>query len=228
MNKINLLILLGVLVSACSSGGSDSPEENKAPSNVETLIYPTNNLLCIDNTIEFEWSSSTDPDGDNVSYTLEIAQNNSFSTLDETFTVTTTTKSVTLEKDIVYYWRVKAIDSKGLSSNYSSTYQFYTEGEGVTNHLPFAPELIAPELGTTVSGSSINLEWDCADVDNDVLTYDVYFGTETSPTTKVGDNQTTKTLSVSVNPLTNYYWKVVAKDGEGGESIGQIWSFNTN
>ena len=228
MKKINLLILLGVIVSACSSGGSDSPEENKAPSNVETLIYPTNNLLCIDNTIEFEWSSSTDPDGDNVSYTLEIAQNNSFSTLDETFTVTSTTKSVTLEKDIVYYWRVKAIDSKGLSSNYSSTYQFYTEGEGVTNHLPFAPELIAPELDTTVSGSSINLEWDCADVDNDVLTYDVYFGTETSPTTKVGDNQTTKTLSVSVNPLTNYYWKVVAKDGEGGESIGQIWSFNTN
>lgn len=231
MKNIFLLVILGILVTACSGGGDDdddSPEENKAPSNVESLIYPTNNLLCIDNTIKFEWSPSTDSDGDNISYTLDIARDNSFSALDQTFTTTTTTKSVTLEKDIVYYWRVKAKDSNDLSSGYSATYQFYTEGEGTTNHLPFAPELIAPELTETVSGTPINLEWNCSDVDNDVLTYDVYFGTETVPTTKVGDNQTAKLLSVTVNPATNYYWQVIAKDGEGGESIGQIWSFITN
>ncbi|SFF68204.1 hypothetical protein SAMN04488033_10461 [Salegentibacter agarivorans] len=229
MKKINLLIGFVIFVAACTADGEDEdPIENQAPSQVDSLIYPSDNLLCADNTIDFEWEASTDPDGDDISYLLEITRDIDFSTIDHSFTLISTSKSTTLEKDIAYYWRVKAIDSKNLGSDYSTVYQFYTEGVGETNHIPFAPELIAPSLNEVVSGTSSTLEWDANDVDNDPLIFDIYFDTENPPITKIGDNQSDKTLSVDINAVTTYYWKVVAKDGKGGQSVGQVWSFSTN
>lgn len=235
MKHISLLVILGVLVASCSSSGGggddgpiDPPTENQAPEKVGSLAYPTNNLLCTTNILNFEWSAATDPDGDAVSYVLEISETNDFSTLKESLTVSGTTRTVTLEKGVAYYWRVKVVDSKNASSEYSSTYQFYTEGIGQTNHLPFSPELVSPELNASLNGASTILEWNASDVDNDPLTYDVYFDTNTAPTTKVGDNQTAKTLSVDLSASTTYYWKVVVKDDKGGQAIGQVWSFTTN
>ncbi|MGM8362038.1 hypothetical protein ACSV4D_09005 [Flavobacterium sp. ARAG 55.4] len=223
------MVILGLVVAACSGGGDDpvTAKENQAPSAVKAIIFPTNNLLCTSNVVDFSWGGSQDPDGDSVSYVLEISKNNLFSPIDKSFPVLGTFKTVTLEKGFAYYWRVKAVDSKNLAADYSSVNQFYTEGEGVINHLPFAPQLVAPTLGNSVTGNTtVNLEWNCSDADNDSLIYDVYFGTETTPITKVGTNVNTKSLNVSVNNSTKYYWKVIAKDGKGGESIGQIWNFN--
>lgn len=225
MKKINLLLVIGVLITACSKSDGD---ENKAPSIVKSLLYPTNNLLCTDSTIEFEWASSLDPDGDGISYLLEISQNISFSSIDQSFTVNTNSKSVTLEKGVLYYWRVKAIDIQGLGSDYSQIYQFYTEGEGITNHLPFSPEVVAPDLNTIVSEASISLQWSCSDLDNDPLSYDVYFDTVNPPAIKVEENQSANSLNVSLNASTTYFWQIIAKDDKGGASIGQIWSFTTN
>ena len=235
MKRISLLVILGILIASCSSGGGggdddpvDPPKENQAPSAVGSLTYPTNNLLCTTNVLEFKWSAATDPDGDAVSYVLEISKKNDFSTIEESITVSGTSRTVTLEKGVAYYWRVKAVDSKNASSAYSSTYQFYTEGEGETNHLPFSPELVAPQLDAALNTASTTLEWDASDVDNDPLTYDVYFDTNSDPTTKVGDNQSDKTLSVNLSAATTYYWKVVVKDDKGGQAIGQVWSFTTD
>ncbi len=64
---------------------------------------------------------------------------------------------------------------------------------------------------------------------NDVLVYDVYFGTTSTPITKVASNiSTTSWTSATLQAATNYYWKVVVKDDKGGETIGQIWNFKTN
>ncbi len=215
---------------SCGGGGDDSPpasEENKAPEKVETLTYPTNNLLCIDNTLDFQWGASSDPNGDEITYTLEIATEGDFSDA-ETHSATTATTTVTLEKGKAYHWRVQAKDSKGLTSDYSSVYQFYTEGIGEINHLPFSPELIAPVNDSNTSDASIDLKWNASDVDDDTLTYDVYFDTVNPPLTKVGDNQSEKQKNVALSAATTYYWQVVVKDGNGGESIGQVWSFITN
>lgn len=233
MKKTNILLVLGILIASCSNGGGDDspvnpPKENQAPTKVTSLNYPTNNLLCITNSLEFKWGTSSDPDGDSVSYILEIAKDNQFSTIAKSTTASAPSKTVTLEKGIAYYWRVKAIDSKNLSSEYSEIFKFYTEGEGETNHLPFSPELVSPELDSDVSSTTINLQWNASDVDNDPLTYDIYFDTSNSPTTKIGDNISDKSLSVNLNTSTTYYWKVVVKDNNGGQSIGQTWSFTTN
>ncbi|GAA4940137.1 hypothetical protein GCM10023314_11170 [Algibacter agarivorans] len=232
MKNIKLLLVLVIIMASCSSGGGDDTppiEENKAPGKVASLTYPTNNLLCISNTLLFEWADAIDPNGDQITYLLEISKNNQFSSIEESITSTNNnSKPVTLEKGIAYYWRVKATDSKGLSSDYSTVFQFYTEGVAEVNHLPFAPNLTAPTNNGAVSGATTNLQWNASDVDNDPLTYDVYFDTANPPTTKVGDNQSTKSLTVNINAATTYYWKVVAKDDKGGQALGQVWNFSVN
>jgi hypothetical protein len=73
------------------------------------------------------------------------------------------------------------------------------------------------------------LKWSATDVDvNDRLVYDVYFGTTNPPTVKISADITTNTVSTTVVPSTEYFWKIVVKDGKGGETVGQIWKFKTN
>jgi hypothetical protein len=231
MKQFLKFIVITLFISGCS-GGSD--EDNSTPPNPENiapttpiLVYPTNNLLCVNNVLEFQWNASTDIDGDAITYKIEIAKSNQFSQIAFSSNLSTTKNAFTLEKGIAYYWRVQAIDSKNKSSNYSSIFNLYTEGIGVSNHLPFAPELIKPEFNSIKSAGDVTLEWLGSDTDNDPLTFDVYFGTNNPPTI-VSQNQNTKSFKVSTIASTTYYWKVVVKDGKGGETIGQIWKFNTN
>lgn len=230
MKKYIFTIVLSTLLWSCGGSGGDSPEPepvNNAP-NVPTLLYPSANLLCIDNTVEFKWNTATDPDGDTVSYQLQIATDNQFTQIVQSISNSSTIKIFSLEKGVAYYWRVSAKDSKGLSSSYSTVNSFYTEGDGVSNYLPFSPEIVAPTLNATVAGTSAILEWNASDVDNDPLTFDVYFGTAKTPTTIVATNQTATTFNVDVASETTYYWKVVVKDDKGGETIGQVWNFKTD
>lgn len=231
MKKFIYIYAISILINLfCScGGGSDAPNpepENSAPSK-PVLIAPTNGKLCIDNIVNFQWNISVDPEGDVISYLIQVATDNQFNQVAHTFSISATSKNVSLEKGIAYYWRVKATDSKNLASDYSSTFNFYTEGE--INHIPFTPELITPELNSVIQTSTISLEWNANDVDtNDNLSYDVYFGEENPPLSKVGDNQTAKLLEVDLISSNNYYWRVIVKDNNGGESIGQVWNFKTD
>lgn len=231
MNKLLFTLTICSILWSCGGGGGDDPPPppptNNAPS-TPTLVEPTNNLLCIDNTVSFEWNAAIDPEGDAITYQIQVAKDNQFTQIAQTLNGSETTRSISLEKGIAYYWRVKATDNKNASSSFSSVFQFYTEGEGVTNHLPFAPILVNPSLNVVIQEATAELEWTASDVDNDPLTFDVYFGTSSPPTTKIGENQNTTTLNVDLNASTNYYWKVVVKDGKGGQTIGQVWNFLTD
>ncbi|MBL4939581.1 MAG: hypothetical protein JKY16_04780 [Lutibacter sp.] len=233
MKKYLFIITFSLILVSCGGGSGDDPiptpePENKAPS-TPTLSAPTNGKLCIDNSVSFQWSNSIDPDGDTVSYQIQVAKDNQFNQITHTLSGSATNQSISLERGIAYYWRVKATDSKNLSSSYSSTFNFYTEGEGESNHLPFSPEIVQPALNSIVQTATATLEWTANDVDtNDNLTFDVFFGAVNPPTEKMGDNQTASTLSVDVDSSTNYYWKVVVKDNNGGTTTGQIWYFNTD
>jgi hypothetical protein len=59
------------------------------------------------------------------------------------------------------------------------------------------------------------------------ITYDVYFGTASSPP-KVSNNQSATTYNPgTLNYGTTYYWKIVAWDQNGNTSGGPIWHFTT-
>jgi hypothetical protein len=218
---------------ACGGGSDDSvdlePEkENEAPSK-PVQVYPLNNTVCIDNSIIFEWEASTDPEQSSVRYKLEVAENNSFSSLISNETVTSTSKLVMLTKGKTFYWRVKAIDNKAAESAYSSTAQFIVEGEALANHAPFAPSLVLPEMNSEIDGLTTTLSWMSSDPDeDDSLKHDVYFDTVNPPVSKVSENQSATTFdTVSLSATTTYYFRVNVKDDNGGTTIGQVWSFKT-
>jgi hypothetical protein len=229
MKKISFLLISSMMFLACSSGGdgdSDpAPANNVAPTS-PSLKTPTNNLICINNTVSFNWNASTDADGDTINYQLDIATDTNFTQNLVSNTTTGLTKDVTLEKGKYYYWRVKAIDNKNNESVFSPVYKFYTEMVASLNHVPFLPVLTSPLLNASVSTSSVSLSWTASDSDGDGLNYDVYLGTVNPPTQKVASDITTASFTTSaLIPGTKYYWNVVAKDGKGGNTIGQVWYF---
>lgn len=230
MKNFIYLSIIGLLFTSCGGGDdSDEPEVVNVAPTIPTLSAPDDNILCVDNTVNFQWNASTDANKDNITYLIQVAKDNAFSQITEYVDVTTNNTSIILDKNTAYYWRIKATDSKGLASAFSSTFKLYTSGEAVVNHLPFAPELVAPVINASLSTTSVNLSWNAADVDEtDVLTYDLYFGTTNPPTAKVSENMGSKSYATTVETTKEYFWKIVVKDNKGGETIGQVWKFKTN
>ncbi len=222
-NFILYSLIISLVLVSCSS-----EPVNTAPT-IPDLISPSNNQLCISNSINFQWSVATDAEKNPIIYQLQIAGDNQFTQIVSSTDISTSSQTMTLEKGKAYYWRVKATDDKKASSAYSSTFSFYTEGIAVINHAPFLPQLVSPTNNSTISGTSTTLKWTASDVDtNDVLSFDVFLGTIENPTTKIVDNKTSTSFEATLQPNTKYYWKVVVKDNKGGVTSGQIWSFRTN
>ncbi len=220
-------LILGVITLVFACGGSDGPPPNGAPSTVD-LVYPTVNLLCIDNTIPFDWSEATDPDQDVLRYKITIAKDRALTDIVEERTLSATNVSITLQKGFAHYWKVTAIDSENNEGTPSATQAFYTAGNGVTNYAPFAAALVSPNDDGNVNPGAISLSWTGSDIDTeDELVYDLYFG-ETEAPPLVTENVTAETFEVTVDSGKTYYWKVNTSDGSGAKTIGQVWKFSVN
>jgi hypothetical protein len=98
-----------------------------------------------------------------------------------------------------------------------------------STHGPNEPSNPNPQDRTTGVCTSLTLSWSCSDPDGDSITYDVYFGTDNPPTTKVSSEQSDTSLSrAGLIAGITYYWYVVAKDIDSNTTSGPIWSFTTN
>lgn len=230
---IKYILVFLIIIGFLGCGGSDSieeienvPPENMAPT-TPSLVYPTNQLLCTDNPLDFSWNASTDAEGDPISYEIQVATDDEFKENLQVSFVNTSSANITLLKGMTYYWRVKAKDSKNASSEFSSDSEFSSQGEGVTNHIPFVASLSSPLLDETVFNASTTLKWTASDADADLLSYDVYFGSS-NPPEMVAEDISETTFNVNLeSTATRYYWKIVVQDDKGGEALGQIWFFNT-
>ncbi|WP_160114309.1 hypothetical protein [Aquimarina sp. AU119] len=72
--------------------------------------------------------------------------------------------------------------------------------------------------------------WETAnDPDGDTVVYDMYLGTEQAATNLYVANLTTTSFNVTnqLNFSETYYWRVVAKDNQGGETSSTVYSFTT-
>jgi hypothetical protein len=99
-----------------------------------------------------------------------------------------------------------------------------------TNRAPEEPSNPSPVDSSTWMPADLTLSWDCSDQDGDPITYDVYLGTDPTPSTGslVSEGQTGTSYSVSdLDYLTVYYWKIVAHDDKGHTREGPIWQFET-
>lgn len=74
------------------------------------------------------------------------------------------------------------------------------------------------------------LSWDeSTDPDGSGVTYDLYFDeAQDNLSVKASDLETNSyTFTEVLNYETTYYWKVMAKDGQGGQTEGPVWNFAT-
>ena len=99
--------------------------DNVAPS-TPNLLAPADAALTNDNTPDFDWGNSTDPGVDSVTYTIEVDNNNDFSSPENNQSGLATSQFTPASAlaDGTYNWRVKATDSDTDSSAYSSVRTF--------------------------------------------------------------------------------------------------------
>lgn len=168
-----------------------------------------------------EWNASTDPDGDAISYDV-LLSTSAIPTTVISENQMGTSFGPTLSNGTTYYWKVVAKDDKGKTRE-SDVWSFSTR-----NHEPGEINLTAPDDAEPDVALDVDLTWDVPfDQDGDVLTYDVYFGTNANPTTKVSTGQTGTSYSPSLSESTTYFWKIEAHDGKGGIGYSPVWSFTT-
>lgn len=72
--------------------------------------------------------------------------------------------------------------------------------------------------------SAVTLEWNGSDVDNDIVVYDVYFGTENPPSLNTNDI-TDSQIILPVSSNTINYWNIINRDSEGNTSESGVFQF---
>ncbi|WP_299012085.1 hypothetical protein [uncultured Polaribacter sp.] len=232
MKKILYTLVFIIISSSCSSKADDESSEtlNGSTPTTPLLTFPTQNQLCIDNTLNFTWNASTNEDGSSIIYEFEIATDNQFTNIVVTEIQTSLSKTVTLEKGFAYYWRVRAKSTKGIVGEYSIISQFYTEEVPNSNNLPFSASNIAPFVGQNFDGeNNIDLKWSASDVDNDPLKFDIYFGKDKAALDLIEEDMEETSLTVTADTRqTTYYWQVIVKDDKGAKTNSPIWNFKVN
>ena len=157
---------------------------------------------------------ASDPDGDTLTFTLISGPG--------AITDSTYNYSPDYDASGTYEVTIKVEDGNGGEA----TDSFVITVNDV-NRAPSEPSDPIPSNGALDVPVDQTLSWSCSDPDEDPLTYDIYFGTDTTPPLVKSDIATTNYNPGSLNDGTTYYWKVVAKDGRGSTAVGQIWSFTT-
>ncbi len=129
-----------------------------------------------------------------------------------------------LRYETTYYWRVIADDKRGKVTK-GPIWKFTTEEK--PNRKPQKPVALYPKDKSYGVPVNITLLWMATDLDNDNLTYDLYFGKEKEPPiVKVGMKKREYRIK-RLHYSARYYWRVVVKDGRGGVTEGDTWSFKT-
>ncbi len=207
-----------------------SPPPSNHPPTAPNPSSPPNHASDVSITADLSWIGS-DPDaGDTVTYDVYFGTTNPPPRI-----ATGQTSSIydpgTLQYSTYYYtyyyWRVVAWDNHGVPTT-SPIWDFFTE-EG-PNHSPYEPSNPSPPNNATGVFTCTVLSWTCyGDPDPlDSVTYDVYFGTSSSPPRVVtGQTSTTYNPGTPLLYYTKYYWKIVAIDNHGASTSSILWDFRT-
>ena len=163
---------------------------------------------------------TTDPDGDNVYYAIDWGDNTSVNWIGPYKSGEEMTINHTWVVENNYIIKCEAKNPYDSMSNWSTL----TTNVGT----PYSPSNPSPANGTTSIDINANLGWTGGDPDaGDTVTYDVYFGTSSSPPKVVANQSALSYDPGTMGYLTRYYWKIVAWDNHGASTGGPLWHFTT-
>ncbi|QIL41402.1 hypothetical protein G7074_20330 [Pedobacter sp. HDW13] len=224
---ITILLITTALFTSCGKNDSTDITADPQPA---LLTFPAQNSVCTagtvisttKSTVTFTWNSG----GNTNNYELNIK--NLLTNAVTTLTSSTNQLSVNLDRDTPYSWYVLSKSNSLSTTAKSEVWKFYNAGIGSVSHPPFPADNLSCVFGQGAASGTVNLAWTANDPDNDILGYDVYFGTSSTPASyKAGI--TDKFLNgIAVTSGTTYYWKVITKDAAGNTSDSGIFQFKTN
>ena len=163
------------------------PEEDE---NCEEGTFLSNSEI----RIPFEWETVENAS----SYRIEIRDVVLDQTLDTPDEVAGTETQLVLVPGTSYQWRVVATD--GISEKASPFWNFYSSGLATENHVPFPAKI---EVTDNLDGSA-TIVWEANDIDNDIVSYTISFGTNNPPDT-VETNYVETSYIVNIVSGQTYY-----------------------
>ncbi|MGB5204377.1 hypothetical protein [Eudoraea sp.] len=221
--RVVIVVFISLLFTACKK---DSPK----PPSAAVLTSPLQNSLCTTGVsitpttsrVEFKWQTA-----DNTN-TYELRVTNVLTDITQTVSTQSTSAELTIEKGTPFSWLVITRNTEVQETASSTTWQFFNAGSQIT-HAPFPAQVIAPLSGASMVrdiNGEIVLEWSGADVDNDIVGYEIFLDTVSPPQVLVA-SPAASVSSIEINTTANtvYYWKVITKDAEENSSDSGIYSF---
>jgi len=223
--KMKYLYILLVLISF----GCDKDEVSQSPESA-LLVFPFQDSECttgisISETLSqvtFEWQSATNAE----LYVLNVVNLNT--NTPQTITTAASSASLSIEKGTPFSWTVSSSNEATDNTAISDNWLFYNAGPQ-TNYAPFPAQIISPISGSTVQATTANevvLRWSGADVEDDISSFEIYFGEENPPLSLL---QTTdaETMQVKANVSTGktYFWSVLTTDENGNTSNSGVFDF---
>ncbi|WP_339728395.1 hypothetical protein [Maribacter stanieri] len=222
MKKNGFLVIL-LIIQSCGVD-SDVLEYAKDEINI-TLIFPEDNSECTEGIIVsdtqseliFEWSDEID----NSPYTVHLTNVESSQT--ELIASDDTDVGITLDRGVAYSWFVT-----GKINSSSENWNFYNEGPGLKSSIPYPAIAISPVSGASISqtSTSVNLIWKSEDSDDDIISYNLFFGESKDPQLYGTDVKESRFNDIPVEAGKTYYWKVVTKDSIANESTSEVFTFS--
>ena len=220
-----LLVFISFLILGCG------PDPIPAPEPV-VLLAPANLNACntatrvndFERQVRFQWSAALNTES------YELVVENSLSREQVTMDTTILTESITLPSGATYQWYVVSKSLLTEATGKSAVWQFYLEGNPEASYLPFPAVLLEPFDEEEVSLSGANtfiFKWKGVDLDDDIISYDLYLGLTENELIKERDGIGTSQSSIELNSDTIYFWQVVTMDSEGNQSYSEIFQFRT-
>ncbi len=187
---------------------------------IPVLLSPTNNATNQLVTPNLRWNPTLGA----ATYQLQVSTEQSFASLivDESSLTGTSRQITDLENGTLYYWRVQARNSIGVSG-FSPAWKFTTVAAP-----PPAPELLAPVNGSVDQTVPVTFRWHRS---AGATTYRLEISADPAFQQLVmNDSTLTDSLRLVslAQPLTTYYWRVLAYNAGGASEPSLSWSLTTS
>jgi len=114
------------------------------------------------------------------------------------------------------YWDINELDAVLTDTNF-----------GPSNEPPYTPGNPNPANNSVDVDVNADLSWTGGDPDGDVVSYDIYFGTDSNPPLAAAGWSGTSYSPGTMEYNTTYYWKIIAYDDHNHSAAGPTWTFST-
>lgn len=233
MRNILLLIPLILIAASCKKKNDvtvEPPAKNLAKAE---LALPAQNEPCTNGTeisdtqssILFKWNAATNAES------YDVVLKNLETNLSTTYAAGANLQlAVILARNVPFSWYVVSKSATINLPAQSDTWKFYNSGLATVFYAPYPADALVPAMGAklTAVNNKIILDWNGSDADNDIVAYDIYFGTTATPVLLSANVINSILADVAVNANTLYYWRVTTKDAKGNTSDSGVYQFITN